>query len=173
MPSAPELLALHERLPPELRRIHPEDLHLTIAYFGRIDPALHAPLLEELGAIAWSGVDVTLDAFLPLPKREHPSALTLTLVRDSGYAAVHALMAEHRPRLLDFAGRPPENRDPLPHVTFARPKGRRMTPEKREAILAWSDAQPALGCRIALGGLVLMRSRPPGGPGPHYEIIPS
>ena len=171
VPPLPELTALHAALPPELRRIHPEDQHLTIAYFGRIDPALHAPLLDALAGAQFEGARVVLDAVLPLPSREHPSALTLTLEPGDGTDAIVALMNDQRAPLAAIAGTPVETRPPLPHVTFARPRGRRMTDARRDAVLAWADAQPALGCAVELGGLVLMRSRPPGGPGPHYEIV--
>ncbi len=171
LPSVPAIEELQGRLPPELRRIHPADMHLTVAYFGRIDPALHEPLLDALGTCSFGGVEVVFDTLLPLPAREHPTALTLTLADGPSREAVVVLMTEQRPRLADVAGVPPEVRGLLPHVTFARPRGRRMDDAKRAAILAWSDAQPALGARVTLGRPILMRSRPPGGPGPHYEVV--
>ena len=166
------VLALQEALPPELRRIHPEDMHLTVAYFGRIDPALHPVVLEALAAIPFYSTPVVLDTLLALPSRDYPSAITLTLEKDAGYERIVSLMTEHRGALLELTGRPPELREPLPHITFARPRGRQMPDEKRDAILACADAQPALGCPLQLDGLVLMRSRPPGGAGPPYEKIP-
>ena len=168
---SPAIEALQGRLAPELRRIHPADLHLTIAYFGRIDPAMHGALLRMLGALPFTGAVAVLDAILPLPRRDHPSAITLSLAHDAAYDTIVALMTEHRPPLLERAGRPPEEREPLPHVTIARPRGRRMTDERRAAILTWCDTQESFGQPIAVGAPVLMRSRPPGGLGPHYEII--
>jgi 2'-5' RNA ligase len=169
VPSA--VLALQDALPPELRRIHPEDMHLTVAYFGRIDPALHPVVLEALAAIRFDSTPVVLGTLLSLPSREYPSAITLTLEKSAGHDQVVSLMTEHRPALLELTGRPPEDREPLPHITFARPRGRQMSTDKRAAILAWVDAQPALSCPLQLDGLVLMRSRPPRDEGPHYEKI--
>ena len=165
------LLALQEELPDVLRPLHPEDLHLTVGYFGRIDPALHAEILVALATIAFESVSTRLHALLPLPHRGHPSALTLTLGPGAGRDSIVSLIAEHRPELLELAGRPPDPREPLPHVTFARPRGRKMTDEKRAAILAWSDARGPLGCPVQLSEIVLMRSRPPGGTGPYYELV--
>lgn len=171
VPSSPQILALHAALPPELRRIHPEDLHLTVAYFGRVDPALHPVILETLAAIPFDGATVVLDTMRALPSRDYPSAIALTLARDAGFDTIVSLMATHRPVLLELASRPPEDRAPLPHVTFARPRGRAMSTDKREAILAWTYAQPSLGCSARLSEIVLMRSRPPREHGPHYELV--
>ncbi len=171
VPPTPAVEALVAALPPELRRIHVEDTHLTVAYFGRVDPALHPVLLSALGEIDFGGATVELGALLPLPSREWPTAITLALAPGPGRDAVVDLMATHRPPLLELAERPPETRPPLPHVTFARPRGRRMAPPKRDAILAWTDAQSTVGCEIRLGRVVLMRSRPHRPEGPHYEVL--
>lgn len=172
VPLVPEVEALQAALPPELRPIHPADLHLTVAYFGRIDPAHHPVLLAALAAIPFAGLPVVLGSLMPLPSRGHPTAATLALDPGPGRDAVVDLMARQRPALLDLVGLPPEDRPPLPHLTFARPRGRRMTPDKRDAVLAWCDAQPPLSRSIDLGGLALMRSRPPRAEGPYYEIVP-
>ncbi len=166
-----QLLALQRALPDELRPIHPDDLHLTIAYFGRIDPALHPTVLQALAQIRFDGATVRLGSPEALPSRDYPSAIVLTLLADAGLDAVAALMQEHRPPLLELAGRDPEDREPLPHITFARPRGRQMSTEKRQAILDWSDGQPALDSPLDLRGIVLMRSRPPRDTGPYYEIV--
>lgn len=171
VPRSPAIEGLIGALPPELRRIHAQDMHLTIAYFGRIDPSLHPVLLDALAALEFAGASVDLGGLLALPSRERPTALTLELGPGPGQDAVVELMLRARLPLLALAGRPPEDRPPLPHVTFARPKGRRMTPEKRAAILSWTDAQPPPGGRVQLGRPVLMRSRPPRAEGPHYEVL--
>ncbi len=170
LPPVPAIAELHSSLPPELRPIHPEDLHLTVAYFGRVDPALHPSLLEAIGALPFAGADVVLSELLVLPNRQRASAVTLELGPGPGRDAVVSLMATHRDPLRALAGLPGEGRPPLPHVTFARPRGK-PSPGKRDATLAWADAQPALGVPVMLGRPVLMRSRPPGGPGPHYEKV--
>lgn len=162
---------LQARLPEALRPIHRGDLHLTIAYFGRIPIDLHTPLVEAIGAVDFGGVDVVLEAVLPLPARDRPSALTLTLADGPARDAVVALMKQLRPRLAAIAGVPSETRGPLPHVTFARPRGRHLTQAKAEAILEWADSVEPIRASVTLGSVVLMRSHPPGGRGPHYEVV--
>ncbi len=163
--------ALHTSLPPELRRIHPADVHLTVAYFGRIDPALHGALVQTIGDVDFDGADVVLDEVLALPSRGRATALCLTLASDAGRDAVVHLMTRQRPLLAAVAGIDAETRTPLPHVTFARPRGRKLPPQKRAAILAWSDSVAPIGQPVRLGPMVLMRSLPPQSPGPHYEIV--
>ena len=171
LPPTPAVEALHGALPPEMRRVHPADIHLTTAYFGRIDPALHEPLLAATAVIPWEGADVVLGGALPLPSRESPTAMTLDLAPGPGHDAVVALMAKWRPRLAALAGVEGETRGPLPHLTFARPRGRRMTPDKRDAILAWADSMEPLNEPVRLGRLALFRSRPHDTVGPRYEVL--
>lgn len=162
---------LHARLPPELRRIHPLDLHLTVAYFGRVDPGLHDVLKAAIDAVPWAPRVVELGELVVLPSRERCSAMAGTL--GHGRSELEEFLAEHRDRLRGLAGLPPEGREPLPHVTFARPRGNKMNEAKRAAILGWIDGEAAVGERIELTGFVLMRSLPPGGPGPFYEVVRS
>ena len=161
---------LQGRLPDELRRIHPGDVHLTVSYLGRIDPALHGLFVRKVAKLEFTGARVVLGGLLVLPSRERAAAVTVTLQAGPGKDAVVALMDEQRDRLRALAGLQGEGRPPLPHVTVARPRGK-MTDKKRDAVLAWSDAQPALDIEVELGRAVLMRSLPPGGPGPHYEVV--
>ena len=165
----PPLLDLQDRLPDVLRPIHPEDLHVTVAYFGRIPRARHEGILALVASMPREPFEVTLDGLLALPARRRPTATTLRL--GEGHDAVAALMSAWRPRLVAAAGVEAETRGPLPHVTFARPRGRRMTEEKRAAVLAWIDATPELGAHATLGAPALFRSRPPREGGPHYEIV--
>ena len=177
LPRTPAVDALQAALAPELRPIHPADLHVTVAYFGRIDPSLQPALLEAIARLAFHGATVQLEALLVLPNRERATSITLALAPGLGRDAVVALMAEHRDPLRAIADLPPVLWPPLPHVTVARPRskhlprGRPLEPRARTAILEWSDVQPPLGVSVPLGRVVLMRSRPPGGPGPHYEIV--
>ena len=165
------LEALQADLPPPLRPIHPQDLHLTVAFFGRIDPGLQPTLQRAVAALDFEGADVALGAAVVLPDRQRATAFALGLVDGPGRGAVMSLMREHRDRLRALAGLPAQDREPLPHITFARPRGRRRTNEVRDRLLAWADALTLDGAPIRLLAPVLMRSRPPGGPGPHYEVV--
>jgi 2'-5' RNA ligase len=171
VPPTPAIAAVQAALPPPLRRVHPQDLHVTVAYFGRVDPALHPALLEAIAAASFAGAPAVLDRVIALPDRARASSLVWTLAPGPGRDAVVALMAAWRDPLRAVAALPPEGRDPLPHVTFARPRGRRRPPPELDSILRWADAQPPLGVSVALPPPVLMRSLPPNGPGPHYEVV--
>ena len=165
----PALLDLQDRLPEVLRPIHPEDLHVTVAYFGRIPEDRHPRILDLIASMPQEPVPVTLAGLLALPSRERPTATTLRLGR--GHDVLADLMRTWRPPLAAAAEVEPETRGPLPHVTFARPKGRRMTEEKRAAVLSWIDALPELAAPATLGPPALFRSRPPREEGPHYEVV--
>jgi 2'-5' RNA ligase len=171
LPPTPAVEALHASLPEHLRRVHPADLHVTIAYFGRIDPELHGPILAAIASVRFDGLTVCLGGVLALPSRQRPTAITLRLGPGPGNDAVAQLIRTHRNPLLELAGRPHETRVPLPHITFARPRGRKMDDAKRQSILAWCDGQSAVNTAVRLSELALIRSRPPGGPGPHYEVL--
>lgn len=177
VPPTPAIDALQAALPPELRPIHPADLHVTVAYFGRVDPALQPRLRDALARLVFEGTHAALGGLLVLPSRERSTSITLGLAPGPGREAVVALMNEHRDRLRALADLPAEGWPPLPHVTIARPRGKHLPrrgpiqPAARAAILAWVDATPTPAASLPLGRVVLMRSRPPGGPGPHYEVV--
>lgn len=89
-----------------LRWFAPEDLHLTVAFLGRL-PA------ERLGAVAAvlpqlprPDFAVRLGGLLCLPSPQRCSALALGLQDDAGLE--------------------PDPRESLPHLTFARPDRRRL-----------------------------------------------
>lgn len=121
-------------VPSGVRRFHPADLHITVAFLGACG--------EELGLAAWQAVEtmrhppiwVSAGPWLALGHPSRPSAFGLGL--DQGHQAVANLMASWGAAALAAAERPPERRAPLPHVTLARPT-RRGGEDARRAMQQW------------------------------------
>ena len=127
-------------LPPQFRRFHPEDVHLTLAFFGGSgeERALRAlaVLDERLEQAPLSSIEVSLGEVVPMGgSRRSYTALSALLER--GRAETTAAIAALRDVLLEAATGRPERRPPKPHVSIARPRGR-ATDAQREAALAWA-----------------------------------
>ena len=122
--SLPEdsLEELRLNAPPRLRWFHPEDLHLTIAFLGPENSSRIPALLDILDDIPPPPQTITLGPLMALPTRRRPTACSFALAK--GNTTVTSLMQEWRPYLLKLAGRPPDEREPLPHLTVARPPRR-------------------------------------------------
>jgi RNA 2',3'-cyclic 3'-phosphodiesterase len=128
-------------LPPNFRRFHPEDVHLTLAFLGAVG--------EDGAARAMAA----LDRCLRDTPRE-PLTISLAEVVPMGgarlYTALSALVGEGRPVAERYLGelRDPlteaangrhDRRPPKPHVTVARPV-RRATDSDRAAGLSWAQS---------------------------------
>ncbi|NNC90599.1 MAG: hypothetical protein HKN82_19250 [Akkermansiaceae bacterium] len=136
------LPALRNGAPPGLRWFHPGDLHLTLAFFGREDPARLPALREVLEAIPFPGATVTLGTLRGLPSPRRLSALAFTLAE--GRDEVAAVIGAWRGPLCAAAGVDPDSRPPLPHLTVARP-ARKDPAFRPRAVRDWMDSLPASG----------------------------
>lgn len=131
------LHGLRESAPREvrLRWFEPEDLHVTVAFFGAFKPERQEAVIETLTALPRPDFRIYLDRLLLLPSPQRFSAIAL------GSAANDALMdylrASHAP-LMTAAAVPPDPREPLPHVTFARPD-RKATHRERAQLARWIE----------------------------------
>lgn len=121
--------------PPEgLQRFHPEDLHLTIAFLGRVgEEAARA----GFAAVHWPlpAMRATLGRVVPMGNERRYSALSALLAQ--GREAVEAAMSQTRGAAFTAAGAPPELRPARAHLTLARPQ-RRATGAQRGAGLRWA-----------------------------------
>lgn len=142
-----ELLAGAPRF---LRRFHPTDLHVTLAFLGPVvedqawdawDLALHLPLAP---------IHATLDRVEGFGNPRAPSAFSLTVTGEDLSCAIGDL----RGALYAAAGAPPDSRPPRPHCTVARP-GRQAGGPERAAGLAWARSVPPLNTRVILDRLAL------------------
>lgn len=137
--------------PPNIRVLHDDDLHLTIAFLG--------PCGEARARAAWATLDTlppaTMISFGPVVPMGAPGA----------YSALSALLAlgrvpmEHaigalRDGLCDAASARLDRRPPKAHVTVARPT-RRADASDRAAGLAWAAALDLGAPRVRLDTLAL------------------
>lgn len=140
-------------LPARTRTIHPDDLHVTVAFLGAVGanralaawshlaPPAAAPLIARVGPRA---------AFGP---RRQPSAIGLDLEADRPDAPLARFVAARRDPLREAAGLAADTRAVRPHLTLGRPP-RRAGPEWWRACDRWlaeRDADTTLHLdRIAL-----------------------
>jgi 2'-5' RNA ligase len=143
-------------LPTALRRFHPEDVHLTLAFLGGCGEAAAARALVELDRVLASAplpsFGVSLAEVVPMGAKRHYTALSALL--GEGREQATGYLADLGGRLCEVAlGRRP-SRAPKPHVTVARPR-RRASDADREAGLAWAAAVDLRSVRTTLDRIAL------------------
>ena len=139
--------------PDHLRVFHPDDVHLTVAFLGGCgeDAAMAAWARADLSD-GMPAFDATLDTMRPMGYPRRPSALSLTL--SDGHDEAVAIMRGLRDPMVAAAGRPPETREPLPHITVARP-ARNCSPAERKAAVVWAKDKPSLQAAVRIETLSL------------------
>lgn len=113
---------LIESLPAGLRRFHPDDLHLTVAFLGAVSGARARAAWDAAADIAEGPFTVDVGAPAALGKPRRPSAFGLDL--GAGGEAVTRLIETWRDRLLAAADLEPDARAARPHITLGRPPRR-------------------------------------------------
>lgn len=121
--------------PPWVRPFHAEDLHLTVAFLGRVGEQAARRAWDERGRWREGAVRATLGRVIGMGPPSRFSALSALLER--GREPVEAGMTACRDPMLAAAAAPPEPRPIKAHVTLARPR-RDATPAQRSAALAWA-----------------------------------
>lgn len=122
-------------LPPGVARLHPDDLHVTVAFLGAVGqerarrawgelPSAGTPLVTHTGARAALG------------RPARPSALGLDLDADAADGALAAFLGRWRDHLRAAAGVAAETRPLRPHLTLGRPP-RRAGARLRQRIDDW------------------------------------
>ncbi len=133
-PDAPAREALAAiALPPGARRVHPQDLHLTVAVLGRLTLPTPEALLAALAEALAGPVEVRLDALQywpgpriacavgPVPQAETLALALWARLPDLGYAA--------------------PDRPLRPHVSLARGPGLAPIHTLLQPVIGWSSAQ--------------------------------
>lgn len=139
-------------LPQSCRAFAASDLHITLAFLGAM-PADRIPGIEALvQQIKSQSISASFSSFLALPSSKRLSAMTLGL--DRGHDSVAALMRQHRDELIAAAGARPDQREPLPHMTFARPI-RKYGSQARQDALAWMTQAPMPKAELILDRVAL------------------
>ncbi len=126
--------------PKGLRRFHPNDVHLTLAFLGACtqDEAMNAwqTLDDRLTETPARPFEVSLGPVVAMGRPKLYTALSALPQRGQNEAI--ELIARFRDALTDAAGARRDKRPPKPHVTIARPR-RRADDADRRAGLEWAQ----------------------------------
>lgn len=136
--------------PAPLRRFHPEDLHVTLAFLG--------PVSEEGALAAWvvaeslplRPVTGKLGKVVGFGNPRAPSAFSLEVHGD----AIREDIGAYRGALYAAADARPDDRLPRAHCTVARPR-REASGLERAQGLAWASHVPPLNREVLLDRLAL------------------
>jgi 2'-5' RNA ligase len=144
-------------LPPSIRRFHPEDVHLTVAWLGGCTQEAAMRALSALDArLATSPprpIDVSFAGVVPMGGSAR-SYSALSALLDEGRAETAACMTALRDELTVPATGRREKRPAKPHVSIARPRPR-ATEAARKAGLAWATALDLRHVRARLDRIAL------------------
>ena len=156
-------------LPPgmrDVRWVRMEGLHLTLSFIGPVDPARVAAVEAALVEAATDAVggEAILAGTGTFPAGPRPRTIWIDIVE--GQEVLQALAAR-TPRILEVAGKPPDDRPFRAHLTVARSDGLVAGP------LVASRLAAAMGDRripVAVDRLVLFESVTGGGPARYRNV---
>lgn len=152
-PSPPPdwLADLRQGAPTGIRWFHLDDCHITLAFLGRLSAEKVRQIRERLEIAVAQQMTAIIGKPLLLPSSRRFSALAFAVESQ----ALSDAIAEQRNLWAALAGIPPESRDPLPHLTFARPERRASFPQLR-AIRNWmNELRPPSDCTVSFEGPML------------------
>lgn len=138
--------------PSDVRVFHPADLHLTVAFLGRCGEARARAAWAVADSFHAAPIRARLGALRPMGNERRPSALSLVL--ETGHDEVVAVLRALRDPMIAAAGARPETREPLPHLTVARP-ALRASPERRKKAVAWAQSKAPLDVEVVVDRLAL------------------
>jgi 2'-5' RNA ligase len=138
--------------PSTVRVFHPDDLHMTVAFLGHCG--------EDAARLAWAlardcrapAFEVRLAALKPMGNARRPSALSAVI--SDGHATAVELIRSLRDDMIATVDGRPDSREPLPHITVARPS-RKVTAAEREAAVLWATQKPAIDTTLKIDTLAL------------------
>jgi RNA 2',3'-cyclic 3'-phosphodiesterase len=123
--------------PAEVRLFGPADLHITLAFLGRVGELRARAAFAQVAALVLPARETELGEVVALGARRRPSAFAALPSR--GRREIEAAMTAVRDPVCDAAEVARETRPALAHVTFARPT-RRATPTQVQAAATWATA---------------------------------
>ncbi len=144
--------ALCNQMPSGLRSFVLDDLHCTLAFLGQLKPELIPDIKAALTEIQCKPIRAQLEQLVMLPSQKKFRALAWTFAQ--GREATEQLIAQYRDMFLGLAQCTLETRDPLAHVTIARPKSG-LRAEQLEEIVEWMSKQKAPSQEFVLDRLAL------------------
>ncbi|HEX6273649.1 MAG TPA: 2'-5' RNA ligase family protein [Polyangiaceae bacterium] len=143
--------------PAALRRYHPDDVHMTLAFLGGCG---ESTALAALGALdvrlregAFSAFVVSLGPVVPLG-RSKGGYTTLSALLELGRAEATRVLTELRDPLHDIGGVAREKRPAKPHVTIGRVRSRASAEQRAEG-LAWAQSLDLRNVRATLDRVAL------------------
>jgi len=119
IPAADWLPDVLADLPASCRGFQPEDVHLTVAFLGAMDPDRREAVAAAMDRVAAAPLHIRLGALLALPSPKRPSAFSFSVTQ--GAEAATGLIGDWRESLWAAAGARADTRPPLAHITVARP----------------------------------------------------
>ena len=125
--------------PPALRRFHPEDLHVTLAFLGPVDEPRARAAWELVQTCPPEATTGTLGRVAAFGNPRRPSAFSVEIASPVLRDAIAGL----RDLACEAAGVAPDDHPPRPHATLVRPR-RVATDAQRAAGLAWARSVPPL-----------------------------
>lgn len=130
------LAALKAGAPGGLDFLEPSDIHVTLAFLGRYNPALLKKMTNLLKELPLAPIEITTGELVALPQPRRFSALAFTLRR--GLLEANAQADKWRARICREAGAALDTRVKMLHLTIARPD-RRIGSDDRDAALEWIE----------------------------------
>jgi 2'-5' RNA ligase len=149
-----DFASLQRGAPDGLRWFAPEDLHVTIAFFGAFREERLEAVASAIMELPRPDIRVTVGTMLALPSTRRFSAVSLSVADGRGEAS--AWLKHHHGALMRAAGLPPDPREPVPHITIARPL-RQAPPWQRRSILNWMEQRQPPPAVLHLRRLALYR----------------
>lgn len=167
VPDGPYRQRLIEDAPADLGFHHPDDLHMTVAFLGKIgEEAALAAFDEVVGAVDAPPIAATLDTVKVLGR----NGTQVTLIPSDGNEEAAALMSAIKDPLELASGREPSERAPLPHVTVAEPLV--SASKRKEAAVAWAQNASPTPAPMTIDTVGLyVRNKGPGKPA--YTLVKS
>ena len=120
--------------PSAIRRFHPIDLHITVAFLGPVSRRRAMNAWKKLKDVKIPDVPISFNQLKPFGSNSSPSAYSLTL--SEGRDTLKDFISEHQSMLLGAVGKKPNKRRVVPHMTIARPR-HRLTREDYFEISEW------------------------------------
>ena len=152
----------------ELALTPAENLHLTLAFLGQVDPGEAGAAGVAIRAAAEGRAPFRLRWTEPgaFPSASRPRVLWLGVDGGDALVAVHQALAG----ALVGAGLPVEDRAFRPHLTLARMRRGEISRQRYREMVAHLETLPAVGPSRAVS-LVLYESRLGGGAALHVPLV--
>jgi 2'-5' RNA ligase len=111
--------------------LHPQDYHVTVSFFGKLDTDPTDVLADVLSQLPRQRLSATATSALLLPRPEWASVVALAF--SHGNSDLCSFIASWRDQLRQVLGLPPESRSVLPHLTVVRMKPHRARAPERQS----------------------------------------